>query len=142
MSKNSTNKYKGVRKKAPGKYILDFIDHNRKRRQKIFHGTELEAYRSRNAILAKRDRIRAGIEAPPSIEKRKPTLKEVWKLFTNNRQQLVDSGSMKPSSLKRYSYVQKAISSYCSRLHNTSIDKISANDIINFKKYRIQLNVS
>jgi len=139
MAYKSKHKYPGVRKKSAGKFILDFIDHNGKRRQKLFHGSELEAYRARNAIISRRDKIRAGIEAPPSIKKDKPTLSKVWELFTKHRQQKVDTGSMKSSSLKRYNSVRKAIAGYSKKLLNTSIDKVTANDIINFKKHRINL---
>ena len=85
MAYKSKHKYPGVRKKSAGNFILDFIDHNGKRRQKLFHGSELEAYRARNAIISRRDKIRAGIEAPPSIKKDKPTLSKVWELFTESR---------------------------------------------------------
>jgi integrase len=142
MAIKSKHKYPGVRKKSAGKFILDFIDHNGKRRQKLFHGSELEAYRSRNAIISRRDKIRAGIEAPPSIVKDKPTFNKVWELFTKHRQQKVDTGSMKAGSLKRYKWVCKAIAGYSKKLLNTPIDKISPDDIINFKKHRLSLKVS
>ena len=78
MKKSSNTNIPGVRKKAPGKFILDFRDHNGRRRQKLFHGNKVDAVRARMAILARRDRIRAGIEAPPEKTQAKPTLKEVW----------------------------------------------------------------
>ncbi|MCK4822819.1 hypothetical protein KA005_44060, partial [bacterium] len=58
-------RYPGVRPwKKPGVYRVDYIDHNGRRHQKTFHGTESDAVKFRRAILAKVDRINAGLEAP------------------------------------------------------------------------------
>ena len=65
----SSSKFPGVRKKAPGKFIIDYKDHNNKRRQITYLGIETDAVRARKALLVKRDRIIAGLEAPPEAIK-------------------------------------------------------------------------
>ena len=138
MKKSSNTNIPGVRKKAPGKFILDFRDHNGRRRQKLFHGNKVDAVRARMAILARRDRIRAGIEAPPEKTQAKPTLQEVWDMFTKHRQQKVDGGSMKQNSLDRYKWIKKSLNKYSPKLLKTSIDQISSEMIDKFKRYRLK----
>ena len=72
MKKSPKTTFPGVRKKAPGKFILDFRDHNNKRRQITYLGIETDAVRARKALLVKRDRIIAGLEAPPEAIKVPP----------------------------------------------------------------------
>jgi len=48
MSTYRKHKHSGVRpKKQPDTWIIDYIDHNGKRKQKSYHGTESEAVKVR-----------------------------------------------------------------------------------------------
>ena len=85
MKKSAIKKFPGVRKKAPGKFIIDYKDHNNKRRQITYLGIETDAVRTRKALLVKRDRIIAGLEVPPEAIKVPPTLQIVWEEFEQDR---------------------------------------------------------
>lgn len=51
-------RYTGIRPgKPPGSFIIDYSDHNGKRHQIKFNGSEKDAVKQRRMLLAKRDRI-------------------------------------------------------------------------------------
>ncbi len=130
-------RYSGIRPgKKSGSFIIDFYDHNRKRRQITFYGTERDAVQQRRQLLAKRDRIKSGIEVAPEVEKVNPTLNKLWEIFRNNRQLKVDSGSMEQESLDRYRCSINALIDFRPELNNFKINIIKSMDIEAFKVYR------
>ncbi|MEE9572184.1 MAG: tyrosine-type recombinase/integrase [Candidatus Neomarinimicrobiota bacterium] len=130
-------RYNGVRPgKKSGSFIIDFYDHNRRRRQITFYGTERDAVKQRRQLLAKRDRIKSGIEISPDVDKSNPTLNKLWEIFRNNRQLKVDSGSMKQESLDRYKCSLNALIDFRPELTNFQINRIKSRDIEAFKVYR------
>ena len=133
----SSSKFPGVRKKAPGKFIIDYKDHNNKRRQITYLGIETDAVRARKALLVKRDRIIAGLEAPPEAIKVPPTLQILWGEFEQDRKLEVAGGSMRQNSLDRYKWVKKALKKYSKKLLKTSVDQIKSSDLKKFKAFRL-----
>lgn len=130
-------RYNGVRPgKKSGSFIIDFYDHNRQRHQITFYGTERDAVKQRRQLLAKRDRIKSGIEIAPEVDKSNPTLNRLWEIFRNNRQLKVDSGSMKQESLDRYKCSMNALIDFRPELNNFQINRIKSMDIEAFKVFR------
>ena len=135
--KRKKYRYSGIRPgKKTGSFIIDFCDHNRKRHQITFYGTEKDAVQQRRQLLAKRDRITSGIEVAPEVEKVNPTLNKLWEIFRNNRQLKVDSGSMEQESLDRYRCSINALIDFRPELNNFKINAIKSMDIEAFKVYR------
>jgi integrase len=139
MSRKRTYKkhrHPGVRPRSPGVFIVDYIDHNGKRHQKTFHGTEIDAARFRRQLLAKVDRIKAGLEPPPEEQKALPTLAELWQEFQQDRQLKVDAGSLEQSTLTRYGDAVKAVESFDSDLMNQPLDQLEPSSFERFKIHR------
>lgn len=135
--KRKQYRYNGIRPgKKAGSFIIDFCDHNRKRHQITFYGTERDAVQQRRQLLAKRDRIKSGIEVAPEVEKVNPTFKKLWEIFRTNRQLKVDSGSMEQESLDRYKCSINALLDFRPELNNFKINVIKSMDIEAFKVYR------
>ena len=136
MTTYRRHKHSGVRPaKQPNTYIIDYIDHNSRRKQISFHGTESEAAKVRRGFLVKVDRIKAGLEAPPVIDKI-VSFDDLWVDFKANRSLRVESGSMAPKSLERYETSMNALYSFNAKLKNTRLDKILSSDIEAFKIHR------
>ncbi len=142
MKKSAIKKFPGVRKKAPGKFIIDYKDHNNKRRQITYLGIETDAVRTRKALLVKRDRIIAGLEVPPEAIKVPPTLQIVWEEFEQDRMLEVAGGSMRQNSLDRYKWVKKALNKYSKKVMKTSVDQIKSSDLKKFKAFRLKSGVT
>ena len=136
-------RYPGVRQgRKPGIYVVDYIDHNGKRHQKTFHGAESDAARYRRALLAKVDRIKAGLEAPPGREAAIPTLADLWELFGEDRQLRIRAGNMSERSLERCGNSYDALIEYDSSLETRLIDNIRLPEFETFKVYRKELGFS
>jgi len=136
MSHHRKHRYSGVRPaKQLNTWIIDYIDHNGKRHQKSYHGTESEAVKVRRGFLAKVDRIKAGLEAPPQ-EKTVVTFNDLWVDFYDNRKLKVESGSMAPKSLERYKTSVTTLYSFRAALKNTRLDRITSRDLEAFKIHR------
>ena len=96
-------RYPGVRHKGNEKYLIDFIDHNGKRRQKTISArSEADAAQIRRNVLTERDKIKAGLIAPPEDKVEIPTLAELWRLFQKERQLKVKAGSLDQKTHDRY----------------------------------------
>jgi len=142
MGKKYT-KYKnpGIRPgRKPKSFIIDFIDHNGKRRQKSFYGTESEAVKARHQILAKVTRIKAGIELPPEKINDKLTLKKLWKLFKEDRERKIAIGDMSQKSLDRCKNSYNALNDFKPVLNDQYIDNIEPKVFEQFKAYRLSKN--
>ncbi len=130
-------RYPGVRPgKKPGIYIIDYIDHNVIRHQKTFHGSESDAARYRRALLAKVDRIRAGLEAPPRAEAVILALADLWILFEEDRLLRIRAGNMSERSLERCGNSYNALMEYDPLLAVKRLDNIKLGDFEAFKVYR------
>ena len=138
--KYKTYRYPGVRPwKKPGTYRVDYIDHNGLRHQKTFHGTESDAVKFRRAILAKVDRIKAGLEAPPEEAVSIPTLDELWQSFEEDRLLKINAGSMSERTLERYRNSYQALMEYQSTIGDTVITEIQPSEFEAYKAYRREL---
>ena len=142
MKKNYTrHKHPGIRPgRKPKSFIIDFIDHNGKRRQKSFYGTESEAVKARHQILAKVTRIKAGIELPPEKMNDKLTLKKLWKLFKKDRERKIAIGDMSQKSLDRCKNSYNALNDFKPVLNDQYIDNIEPKVFEQFKAYRLSKN--
>ncbi len=136
------HRYPGVRYKRPGTYVIDYIDYNGERHQKTFHGTEAEAARVRRQLLAKVDRIKAGLEAVPEPRAALPTLSELWEEFTTNKQLKVQAGSMNARSLARYKDNYNALKAYDPLLVDKRLEWLAVADFEEFKKSRLEAGIS
>ncbi len=141
--KYKTYRYPGVRPwKKPGTYRVDYIDHNGLRHQKTFHGTESDAVKFRRAILAKVDRIKAGLEAPPEEAVSIPTLDELWQSFEEDRLLKINAGSMSERTLERCRNSYQALMEYQSTIGDTVITEIQPSEFESYKAYRRELGFS
>jgi len=110
MTNTKKRKYKhyrnpGVRSKGNDKYLIDFIDHNGKRRQNTISArSEADAAQIRRNVLTERDKIKAGLIAPPEDKLEIPTLAELWQMFQDERQLKVKSGSLDQKTHERYEF--------------------------------------
>lgn len=145
MPEGKYKKYRhpGVRPwKKPGTYRVDYLDHNGLRHQKTFHGTESDAVKYRRAILAKVDRIKAGLEVPPEEAVSIPTLDDLWQSFEEDRLLKINSGSMSERTLERCRNSYHALMKYQSALGNKRITDIQPSDFESYKVYRRELGFS
>jgi len=126
--------------RKPKSFIIDFIDHNGKRRQKSFYGTESEAVKARHQILAKVSRIKAGIELPPEKQSDKLTLKKLWKLFEEDRERKIAIGDMSQKSLDRCKNSYNALNDFKPILNDQYINNIEPKVFEQFKAYRLSKN--
>ncbi len=134
------HRHPGVRPKGTGKWTIDFMDHVGKRHQRVFKGSEKDAVKFRNSLILRVDRIKAGLEAPPS-RRTVPTLKKLWEEFRTHRQMQVMAGSIQQSTLTRYHATIKALKQSRPTLLNQPISKITARDIESYKSIRIREGV-
>ena len=142
MPKGKYKKYRypGIRPwKKPETYRVDYLDHNGLRHQKTFHGTESDAVKYRRAILAKVDRIKAGLEVPPEEAVPIPTLDELWHSFEEDRLLKINAGSMSERTLERCWNSYKAFTEYQPILRNTPITEIQSSEFESYKAYRREL---
>jgi len=136
------HKYTGIRPKGkPDTFTIDFRDHNRKRHQITFHGSESDAAKYRRAILAKVDRITAGLEKPPEAAKQ-IDLATLWNAFTEDRRLKIKSGSMRPRTLERCTNSYDALLRFRPSLANYRLDKINSADFEEFKISRLEAGFS
>jgi len=137
------HKHPGIRPGRKSKsFVIDFIDHNKKRRQKTFYGTESEAVKARHQILAKITRIKAGIELPPEKTNDRLTLKKLWKLFEEDRDIKISVGDMSQKSIDRCKNSYNALNLSNPALDDQYIDNIKSKDIEEFKSYRLGKEIS
>ena len=144
MTKMTYNKYRypGVRRgKKAGTFLIDYMDHQGKRHQQVYHGSESDAAKVRRQILAKVDRIKAGIESPPEAKKVQ-SFGDLWEHFWNDRLMKVRSGTMVMTSLERNRNSIDAILGYDPSLKNAPLDQIDYADIEAFKTYRTEMGRS
>ncbi len=137
MATYRQHRYPGIRAAPqPGTFTIDFMDHSGRRRQVSYHGTESDANKHRHAILAKVNRIKAGLEAPPKAGATVRTLFDLWELFRQDRQKKVDGGSMMQTSLDRYQNSVNALFDSRPALRGRPIEKVFSSDFEDFKAYR------
>ena len=102
MTTYKKHRHPGVRPgKQPGTYTIDYQDHNGRRRQVIFHGSDLDAAKRRRDILSEVDKIKHGLRPAPEKRAAVPTLSELWTAFEKDRQLKIDAGSMDKRTLER-----------------------------------------
>jgi len=143
MSHRRKYRYSGVRPaKQPNTWIIDYYDHNGKRRQISYHGKESEAIKVRRGFLAKVDRINAGLESAPEKAKKRLTLWELWELFSENRQIRVLAGSMDQQSLDKYGFSIAAFCNFQNGIKQKRVDRITSQDIEAFKIHRLEKKYS
>lgn len=130
----------GVRPgRIPGTFQVSFTDHNQIRRRVTCRaGKKSDAVKFRNSLLIKRDRIRAGLEKAPEEFAVVPTLEILWKKFERNRKIKIRAGSLSKNTLHRCWNGYNNLIQYDPLLNYTQIDKITSEDIENFKIYRLQ----
>lgn len=127
----------GVRPgKKPGSWVIDFYDHLSARHSKTFYGSEADAVKVRRAILAKVDRIKAGIEIAPEEKAKILTLYQLWEAFQADRQLKIQSGSMASKSLERVKNGYNSLLNYDSSLGAKRLDQLKAADFEAYKVYR------
>lgn len=139
MSKKISKKqrYRGVRLKRSGVFIIDYNDHNGVRHQKTFRGTETDAARFRRSLLTKVDRIKAGLELAPEEQNGPLTFNELWLKFKQDRQLKVNSGSMEQKSLDRYADTVNAFYVSVRGIKQMPIVQITGDSIERFKSHRL-----
>ena len=136
-------RHRGVRPgRTPGTFILSFMDHNGRRRQKTFHGTESEAAKVRRHLLAKIDKIKYGLEPAPEKVPVHITLSQLWEEFYAAKQVLVASGTMAPKSLERYRHSLYALYGYNALLVDTKLEELTTDDLEKFKVSRVSSGYS
>ncbi len=119
-----------------GTYRIEYYDWDRTRRTKIFRGSHSDAVKLRRSIITKIDRIKNGLESPPSAEQRPIRLSELWDQFYSDYQIKVKSGSIEQSSLNRYMYSIKNLYEYDSKLERKLASHINWKDFEGLKTYR------
>jgi len=137
MATYKKHRHPGVRPgKQPGTYTIDYQDHNGRRRQVIFHGSDLDAAKRRRDILSEVDKIRHGLRPAPEKRAAVPTLSELWTAFEKDRQLKIDAGSMNERTLERCHNSFNALIGYDASLVHRRIDRFSPTDFEGFKAYR------
>ena len=140
---NRKYRYPGIRPKdKPNTYTIDYRDHNRKRHQITFHGSESDAAKYRRAILVKVDRITAGLEKPPEDDKQRVDLNTLWNAFTKDRILKIQAGSMSPRTLERSRNSYEALLHFKPSLVNCRLDKFTNSDFEEFKIHRLERGLS
>lgn len=135
---NRKYRYPGIRPKdEPNTFTIDYRDHNRKRYQITFHGSISDAAKYRRAILAKVDRITAGLEKPPEDDKQRVDLNTLWNAFTEDRILKIKAGSMSPRTLERCRNSYEALLRFKPSLANYRLKKIIPEDFEEFKISRL-----
>ena len=140
MTTYKKHRHPGVRPgKQPGTYAIDYQDHNGRRRQVIFHGSDLDAAKRRRDILSEVDKIKHGLRPAPEKWAAVPTLSELWTAFEKDRQLKIDGGSMNEKTLERCRNSFDALIDYDLSLGHRRIDKLTPTDFEGFKVYRREL---
>ena len=127
-------RYTGVRPgKKTGSWIINYYDHAGARHCKAFKGTEAEAAKACRMLLAQQDRIKAGLEAPPTAKPEVSTLHQLWEVFKADQSLKVKSGSMSAKSLERSEHSYKALLGYDPALASQQLDRIKSADFEAFE---------
>ena len=134
------HRYPGVRPaKQTGAWTLDFIDHNHKRKQVTYKGTEADAVKHRRALLAKVDRIKANLEAPPEAKAKEITLGQLWEAFEADRRLKIDSGALQQSTLNRCRDTFRAFTAYDEGFSARLLTSFVGADITAYLVYRREM---
>lgn len=135
------HRYTGVRPRSPGKWIIDYRDHNDKRIQKVFRGIESDAANFRRQLLVRRDKIKAGlVPAPETL--RVHSFNDIWNLFVNEKEMKISTGSLSSKTLKRYKNTKSALDKYHKEISSADIKLFEPTIIEGFKVHRIGSGVS
>ena len=136
-------RYPGVRPKGNKKYLIDFIDHNGKRRQKTVSArSEADAAQIRRNVLTERDKIKAGLIAAPEVQMDIPKLIELWDEFESDRLLKIRAGSMKHTTLQRCRNSFDNLIKYNPTLKRKRVNKILPSDLEKFMAYRKEMGYS
>ncbi len=141
--KRNTQNTPGIRKGVkPGSYRIDYYDWDKVRRTKVFHGKHSDAIKLRRSILAKVDRIKNGLESPPSVSEAPRRMGDLYEKFCADYSLKVKSGSIEQSTLDRHMQSIRALFAYNHSLENKLINNVSWRDFEKFKIFRQSKNYS